>query len=73
MRFIPFTEEEKIAANTTDLVQFLQMRGERLERTGREYKLIYTDGAGRHDSIMVHGSTWYDHKNQIGGGAILFM
>ena len=73
MRFIPFTEEEKIAANTTDLVQFLQMRGERLERAGREYKLIYTDGAGRHDSIMVHGSTWYDHKNQVGGGAIKFM
>ena len=73
MRFIPFTEEEKIAANTTDLVQFLQMRGERLERAGREYKLIYTDSAGKHDSIMIHGSTWFDHKNQIGGGAILFM
>lgn len=73
MRFIPFTEEEKIAANTTDLVQFLQMRGERLERAGREYKLIYQDGAGKHDSIMIHGSTWYDHKNQVGGGAIKFM
>ena len=73
MRFIPFTEEEKITANTTDLVRFLQMRGERLERAGREYKLIYSDGAGKHDSIMIHGSTWFDHKNQIGGGAILFM
>ena len=73
MRFIPFTEEEKIAANTTDLVQFLQMRGERLERAGREYKLIYQDGAGKHDSIMIHGSTWFDHKNQVGGGAIKFM
>ena len=73
MRFIPFTEEEKIAANTTDLVQFLQMRGERLERAGREYKLIYQDGAGKHDSIMIHSSTWYDHKNQVGGGAIKFM
>ncbi len=25
------------------------------------------------DSITLHGSTWFDHKHQVGGGAIKFM
>ena len=40
---------------------------------GREFKLIYHDGYGKHDSITISGSQWYDHKNQIGGGPIKFM
>ena len=71
--YIPYTEEEKQLANSVDLAEFLRLRGEKLERIGREYKLIYTDGTGSHDSITISGSTWYDHKNQIGGGAIRFM
>lgn len=73
MPYIPYTEEEKQLANSVDLAEFLRLRGEKLERIGREYKLIYTDGTGSHDSITISGSTWYDHKNQIGGGAIRFM
>lgn len=73
MPYIPFTEEQKITANTVDLAEFLRMRGEKLERAGREYKLIYTDGSGKHDSITMSGSTWFDHKNQVGGGPIKFM
>ena len=73
MPYIPYTEEEKQLANSVDLAGFLRLRGEKLERVGREYKLIYTDGTGSHDSITINGSTWYDHKNQIGGGAIRFM
>ena len=73
MPYIPFTEEQKQTANNVDLADFLRMRGEKLERAGREYKLIYTDGSGRHDSITMSGSTWFDHKNQVGGGAIMFM
>ena len=73
MAYIPFTEEEKQRANSVDLVSFLQMRGEKLERTGREHKLIYHNGSGKHDSITIRGSTWFDHKNQVGGGAIKFM
>ena len=73
MQYIPFTEEQKQAANSIELADFLRMRGEKLERAGREYKLIYTDGSGRHDSITMSGSTWFDHKNQTGGGAIKFM
>jgi len=73
MPYIPFTEEEKQLANTVDLAEFLRQRGEKLERAGREYKLIYTDSTGSHDSITISGSTWFDHKNQVGGGAIKFM
>ena len=73
MPYIPFTDEQKMLANTVDLEQFLRMRGERLERAGSSSKLIYSDGAGRHDSIMIHGSQWFDHKRQVGGGAIKFM
>ena len=70
---IPFTDEQKILANSIDLEEFLRMRGEKLERVGREHKLIYYDSSGRHDSITLRGSTWFDHKNQVGGGAIKFM
>jgi len=49
------------------------MRGEKLERVGREHKLIYYDSSGKHDSITIRGSKWFDHKNQVGGGAIKFM
>ena len=73
MAYVPFTQEEKIAANSTDLVAFLQMRGERLVRVGREHKLIYKDASGTHDSIMIRGNVWRDYKNHVGGGAIRFM
>lgn len=73
MPYIPFTEEQKVVANSVDLADFLRLRGEKLERAGREYKLVYSDGSGSHDSITIRGSTWFDHKNQVGGGAIKFM
>ena len=73
MPYIPFTEEQKMTANSVELADFLRMRGERLERAGREYKMIYSDSSGSHDSITISGSRWFDHKNQVGGGAIKFM
>lgn len=73
MPYIPYTDEEKQLANSVDLERFLRMRGEKLEKIGREYKLIYYDSSGKHDSITINGSTWFDHKNQVGGGAIKFM
>lgn len=57
MPYIPFTEEQKVVANSVDLADFLRLRGEKLERAGREYKLIYNDGSGSHDSITIRGST----------------
>ena len=73
MSYIPFTEEQKVMANSIELADFLRMRGEKLERAGHEHKLIYSDDFGKHDSITMSGSKWFDHKNQIGGGAIKFM
>ena len=43
MPYIPFTEEQKIAANSVDLADFLRLRGEKLESAGREHKLVYYD------------------------------
>lgn len=73
MSYIPFTDEQKILANSIDLAEYLRVRGEKLERVGREHKLIYCDSSGKHDSITIRGSKWFDHKNQVGGGAIKFM
>ena len=73
MPYIPYTDEQKQLANSVDLPTFLRMRGEKLVPVGREFKLVYHDGYGKHDSITVSGSQWYDHKNQIGGGPIKFM
>ena len=55
------------------MAEYLRVRGEKLERVGREHKLIYCDSSGKHDSITIRGSKWFDHKNQVGGGAIMFM
>ncbi len=73
MPYIPYTDEQKLLANSVDLPTFLRMRGETLVPVGREFKLVYHDGYGKHDSITISGSQWYDHKNQIGGGPIKFM
>ena len=73
MPYIPYTDEQKQLANNVDLPTFLRMRGEKLVPVGREFKLVYHDGYGKHDSITISGSQWYDHKNQIGGGPIKFM
>ena len=73
MPYIPYTDEQKQLANSVDLPMFLRMRGEKLVPVGREFKLVYSDGSGQHDSITVSGSQWYDHKNQVGGGPIKFM
>ena len=73
MPYIPFTDEQKVLANSVNLEEFLRMRGEKLERAGVEHKLIYYDSSGKHDSITIRGSKWFDHKNQVGGGAIKFM
>lgn len=73
MPYIPYTDKQKQFANSVDLPTFLRMRGETLVPVGREFKLIYHDEYGKHDSITISGSQWYDHKNQIGGGPIKFM
>ncbi len=72
-KYIPFSEQDRLMASKVDLVSFLQLKGEKLEKVGKEHKLIYTDATGKHDSITVSGNNWYDHKNQVGGGPVKFL
>ena len=67
MPYIPFTDEQKLRANSVDLVEFLRRQGERLIPSGRDKRL-----ASNH-SITVRGNEWYDHESKEGGGAISFV
>ena len=67
MPYIPFTEEQKLRANSVDLVEFLRRQGEKLIPSGRDKRL-----ASDH-SITVRGNEWYDHESKEGGGAISFV
>ena len=65
--YVHFTDEQKQRANSVDLVRFLEMRGEKLIKSGREKRL-----ASDH-SITVRGNEWYDHSAESGGYAIDFV
>ena len=67
MPYIHFTEEQKLRAASVDLVEFLRHQGEKLIRSGPEYRL-----ASDH-SITVQGNEWYDHAIKEGGGPISFV
>ncbi|RAZ93380.1 hypothetical protein DK853_40575, partial [Klebsiella oxytoca] len=64
MPYIHFTEEQKLRAASVDLAEFLRRQGEKLIRSGPEYRL-----ASDH-SITVQGNEWYDHAVKEGGGPI---
>lgn len=68
-----YTEDQIKIANEISLEQYLQSRGERLRRTGREYKWIYRDALGEHDSVSIRGNRWYDHKDGKGGYTVSFL
>lgn len=63
MPYIHFTEEQKLRANSVDLVEFLRRQG-RNSSSGRDKRL-----ASDH-SITVRGREWYDHESEDGGGPI---
>lgn len=67
MPYIHFTDEQKKRAASVDLVDFLRQQGEKLVRSGPEYRL-----ASDH-SITVRGSEWYDHAIEHGGGPVSFV
>ena len=67
MPYIHFTDEQKQRAASVDLVEFLRRQGEKLIRSGPEYRL-----ASDH-SITVRGSEWYDHAAEHGGGPVSFV
>ena len=65
--YIHYTDEQKERANTVDLVELLWQRGEKLLRSGREYRLE------NDHSITVRGSEWYDHDSRQGGHPVSFV
>lgn len=67
MSYIPFTDEQKRAANSVDLAELLRCRGERLLRSGPELRM------GSDHSITIRGNKWYDHAAQRGGGPVEFI
>lgn len=67
MPYIHFTDEQKNRAASVDLVDFLRRQGEKLVRSGPEYRL-----ASDH-SITVRGNEWYDHAIEHGGGPVSFV
>ena len=62
-----YTEEQIARANQTDLVSFLNARGEQLVKSGREYRWK------KHDSVMVSGNRWYRHSQNKGGYPVDFV
>lgn len=50
-----------------DLVEFLRRQGEKLIRSGPEYRM-----ASDH-SVTVRSNEWYDHASKEGGGPISFV
>lgn len=67
MTYIHFTEEQKYRASCVDLVEFLRRQGEKLIRSGPEYRM------DSDHSVTVRGSEWYDHAAKEGGGPISFV
>lgn len=67
MSYIYFTDEQKIRANSTDLVSFLQSQGEALERSGKEWRWK------SHSGVVVFENKWYSHYENKGGLAIDFI
>lgn len=65
--FIYFTDDQKLRANSVDLVEFLRRSGEKLIRSGREYRL------DSDHSITVRGNEWFDHAEGRGGHAVSFV
>ena len=55
--YIPFTEEQKERARTTDLVSLLRSQGETLKRSGKEYE--WRDGS---EKVTVRGNLWYHRR-----------
>ena len=68
-----FTDQQVDDAKHTDLEDYLRRRGEKLVPSGQEFRWVYRDASGEHDSVTVRGNEWFDHKRQIGGDAIGFL
>lgn len=68
MAYIYFSEQEKEAANATDIADYLTTHGEVVKRVGREK--VWHSPSGK---VSLNGSVWYSQYEQTGGGAINFV
>lgn len=68
MPFIHFTDAEKEAANTADIVSFLQRKGMEAKRVGNEYSWNSPTG-----KVSIKGSQWYSQYELVGGGSVSFV
>lgn len=62
-----FTDEQIIRANNIDIADMLQKHGEKIKKSGKDYRWE------RHDSVLVRGNKWFRHSRQEGGGPIQFI
>lgn len=60
MPYIHFTEDQKLRANSVDLVEFLRRQGEKLISSGQDKRLTSDH------SITVHGNEWYPRQKLPG-------
>ena len=67
-QYIAFTEEEKVQARQTDIVELLKRHGEAVKRVGSEYEWL--DGSQK---VSIRGNLWYHQYEQQGGDAIDFV
>jgi len=65
--YIHFTDEQKERANSVDLPDFLEWQGEKLEKSGGEWR--WTSDRG----ITVRSNEWYNHYEDRGGGSVSFV
>ena len=62
-----YSEEQIRAADSTDLAAYLESRGYKLKREGRQVKLA------EHESLYIKGNQWYWFSQRKGGKAISFL
>ena len=62
-----YTQEQIDRANHVNLEQFLRSQGEKLIKSGREYRWK------RHDSMTIKGNRWFRHSQNRGGYPVDFV
>lgn len=68
MPYIHFTDAEKEAANSADIVSYLKTKGMEAKRVGNEY--AWNSPTGK---VSIKGSQWYSQYELVGGGAVSFV
>jgi len=62
-----YTDEQIARANNVSIEDMLRMQGAKLKRDGNDYRWLPEYW------ITIRGNSWYDHKQETGGGAVSFV